>query len=766
MERFVQREDARAAAGGHAGGNGGRTGDGMHAGAPVVVNVASANVTVTNNYYGSKGISFQTLFIILLSALLIFATVNAGYRRSTRERRPAPRYADLESGSSDDERQLRIHQLSQDTPGTRTRTLNRTRQQQRRDNARQRLDFQGQPPNAAAAPAAAAAAAAPPSPGDSSDDEAADRPTTEWRNTHPSYLDHGPPNHICRHGCRAMLWKDELSFNMICCRKGNSLRLLNHFPPPPPLLQHQLLPPGRIAVLGTPNNAPRHLLGAVRRYNNALSMASSGSYAPPRPGISFLAVNGNMHHFIGAARPAPGTQPKFAQLYIIDDAYEQLQSRLQAIRFAHLPELNQDLMRDLQEMLQQRNRLVLEFKQACEIPIDQISQYEIVFKTNGTIDKRRYNAPRTNEVAGFMPGGENAQVAPMHVQAIRRNRTQTPAAVQAAPRDLTVRAQGADGQGNLMRISETHPLYEPLHFVLFYPCGNVGWSAAMEVGQRRKITLRDYCAFFMHDRNPTDYSLFIHGGKLFQEWLMAMHSRNTNMTLLYIVRKQDKLRVTDYASVRAAMRGGATDGSNLGRPTILPSTFVGSPRYMQQCFQDAMAVVRHYGKPDFFITMTCNPKWPEILDQLNPGQSVSDRPDIVARVFRIKLNALIEDLKKGRIFGKATAVVHVVEFQKRGLPHAHILLILVPEDKVRSPEEIDKFVCAEIPDEVAEPELYEAVKNHMLHGPCGTVNPNMVCMEEGHCSKEFPKAFQPETLSSADGYPKYRRRENNSIITK
>jgi hypothetical protein len=51
---------------------------------------------------------------------------------------------------------------------------------------------------------------------------------------------------------------------------------------------------------------------------------------------------------------------------------------------------------------------------------------------------------------------------------------------------------------------------------------------------------------------------------------------------------------------------------------ILPSSFSGNPRTMQQNYQDAMSIVRKNGKPDLFITMTCNPEWPEIKENLKP----------------------------------------------------------------------------------------------------------------------------------------------------
>jgi hypothetical protein len=97
---------------------------------------------------------------------------------------------------------------------------------------------------------------------------------------------------------------------------------------------------------------------------------------------------------------------------------------------------------------------------------------------------------------------------------------------------------------------------------------------------------------------------------------------------------------------------------------------------MQQNYQDAMAIVRKHGKPDLFITFTCNPNWNEVALALKKGQVPNDRPDIVARVFKQKLNQLIYDLNQNHIFGVPIVHAHVIEFQKRGLPHAHILLIL------------------------------------------------------------------------------------------
>ena len=58
----------------------------------------------------------------------------------------------------------------------------------------------------------------------------------------------------------------------------------------------------------------------------------------------------------------------------------------------------------------------------------------------------------------------------------------------------------------------------------------------------------------------------------------------------------------------------------MGRHVILPATFEGSPRSMHQHYLDAMAIVLNVSKPDLFITFTCNSQWPEIQNELYPGQ--------------------------------------------------------------------------------------------------------------------------------------------------
>ncbi|GBM43740.1 hypothetical protein AVEN_153380-1 [Araneus ventricosus] len=139
---------------------------------------------------------------------------------------------------------------------------------------------------------------------------------------------------------------------------------------------------------------------------------------------------------------------------------------------------------------------------------------------------------------------------------------------------------------------------------------------------------------------------------------------------------------------------------------------------MQQNYQDAMAMVRKFGKPDLFLTFTCNPSWSEILNCLEGVQCPEDRPDIIIRVFNMKLKELLEDICKHGIFGTVLAYIYVIEFQKRGLPHAHILLTLDSERKIRTnSKNSDNFVSAELPDPCTDLRLFQIVTKCMVHGP-------------------------------------------------
>ena len=89
------------------------------------------------------------------------------------------------------------------------------------------------------------------------------------------------------------------------------------------------------------------------------------------------------------------------------------------------------------------------------------------------------------------------------------------------------------------------------------------------------------------------------------------------------------------------------------------------------------------------------------------------------------------------------------------MPHAHILLWL--SEKIR-PNQIDDVISAEIPDPAEDPQLYNIITKHLIHGPCGPLNVTSPCMKDGKCTKKYPRSFLKETVTAENGYPLYRRR--------
>ncbi|XP_065664462.1 uncharacterized protein LOC136086119 [Hydra vulgaris] len=217
------------------------------------------------------------------------------------------------------------------------------------------------------------------------------------------------------------------------------------------------------------------------------------------------------------------------------------------------------------------------------------------------------------------------------------------------------------------------------------------------------------------------------------------HKRNTR--LAFIRNDQNKLRSEQYDPLHEHVNNLGNDHNvRPGRVVVLPSTYVRSPRALKEIFEDAVAIIKKYGKPDLFITFTCNPKWREITEYLYPGQTANDRPDLVIRVFKLKLNNLLNDIFRYSVLGKV-------------ITHAQL----------KTAHDINNLISAKIPDTIVNRDLYDVVKTCMLHGPCDILNPKSPCMKDGVCSKNYRKEFIDNTAAVHNGYPRYRCRDNDLV---
>ena len=74
------------------------------------------------------------------------------------------------------------------------------------------------------------------------------------------------------------------------------------------------------------------------------------------------------------------------------------------------------------------------------------------------------------------------------------------------------------------------------------------------------------------------------------------------------------------------------EGVKIGDRNFLGDGHHGSPRHLSKLAMNSLAVVSEFGKPTFFLTLTCNHMWPEVQSRLFPGQTTFDREDVVDQV--------------------------------------------------------------------------------------------------------------------------------------
>ncbi|OBZ77825.1 ATP-dependent DNA helicase PIF1, partial [Grifola frondosa] len=311
--------------------------------------------------------------------------------------------------------------------------------------------------------------------------------------------------------------------------------------------------------------------------------------------------------------------------------------------------------------------------------------------------------------------------------------------------------------GNTQNLPTVSRMWEPLAYPLFFPHGTLGWGICngTTVTDIAHIDPSIPSTQIWHYRarllRESRFSIF---GRLTNEYAVDMYTRDLDSRLQYIRSNQQRLREQD-----AELMGLSTveDSENI----YLPSSFLGSHRWASEQISDSLAIAAAYGNPTFFITMTCNTQWPEIQSQLRPGQNYTDIGVVVCRVFHRKLALLESTLKTmfpnagGEIYS-----IHSVEFQKRGLPHAHILIKYASNCIL--PLDIDQVVSAEMPQDPTDAAL---VRQFMLHNHPPLDRPaSKYCQREDangtrKCRFHYPQVLQSTTTIDSEGRVHYRRRK-------
>lgn len=508
--------------------------------------------------------------------------------------------------------------------------------------------------------------------------------------------------------------------------------------------------PDNLKSLFSPSNVfYKPFIENIRWINNSFACCSlsCNKFKFNTAGPYCFKISGNIYHkFNIFAQPNQEDLPTNGQLYFIDsadsiDIRKQTKSNLNA----ELLEYIETVMREnypyaksyrfMQEVYEEQKNI--SESNGVELP-----EVKMLFNVRSEYDPRRYNIPISNEIFAIVVTNASDEI---------------PAA------NVVVHLRGSKELQNIYPLSKC---VEPMTYPIFYPNKTQGWDYNIKDKRQKNISLCDFVKFRLYVRSDCDNFLPHHyGKKLFQQWVVDQYARIEWQRLQYIRKHQKEIcqftqkGIFDYLSNKAGQ-----SIVDISKIVSLPSSYQGSPQNMHQNFLDAMAIMNRAGKPEYFITFTCNPNDNDIQKCLLQDQTASDRPDIVARVFYLKVKKLLEEIIDGNLFGLVTGYTWVWEVQKRGLPHIHLLLSIANKDKKRSIDEIDKIISAEFPLD-DEPELFSLVSKFMVHGPC---NENSPCFNKlkNKCNKKFPKIFREQTEFSEDGYPNYKRSNNGCCVYK
>ncbi|XP_062085732.1 uncharacterized protein LOC133791836 [Humulus lupulus] len=524
----------------------------------------------------------------------------------------------------------------------------------------------------------------------------------------------GIPSYTCQY-CGAILWYEERTKKTqkvsdpkftFCCMEGRvHIPLLKEAPP---LLKF---------LLG-PNSGQKEFKFRknIRAYNSMFAFTSMGGRVDTSinqsAGPYIFRMSGQNYHHIGSLLPEVGKKPQFAQLYIYDTENDIGNQMDTLLRHGRKTEIEHEIVHELSQMLDQHNNLVKSFRMARDrFKAQPESTFRLRLLSSRTTDGRQYNMPTSSEVAGLIVG--DFSEANFERDVIVEHRTK-----------------------GIQRITDLHPSFMSMTYPLIHPYGEDEYRLGIPLRdvtessfKRQKLTMRQHYCFWLQQRLNEGHTL-LRSGRLLQQYIVDSYMAIEEERFRWIRNNQNKLRSDLFSGLMDDIHHSDSDCSKVGKSIIFPSSHTGGPRYRVQNYQDAMAICKWAGYPDLFLTFTCNPKWQEINDMIHLiGQKDdNNRVDIICRVFETKLFQLMHDLKKEQLFGKIISCIYTIEFQKRGLPHAHILLFLHSTLKNPSADHIDNIISAEIPDLNVDPDGYNAVNKFMIHGPCGKLNSNSPCM--------------------------------------
>ena len=281
------------------------------------------------------------------------------------------------------------------------------------------------------------------------------------------------------------------------------------------------------------------------------------------------------------------------------------------------------------------------------------------------------------------------------------NKSLTILSVMNCRRTGTMTLQVTTTDGSISNVSMESDMVEGLCFLLLFTHGEPGYTNDMKsyispadyimsrllmpekIGAEYMIAVAKYEGVDIIDRHTGERSVrnsddienmeeiygkrylrinrFMMMSRLAQYWVLDFFSRIRDQRLSVIDQLRDRImmgqqrqkrRIYNVAEdIEIEERRGAGYVEESKRDTFLPDSVHGSRHHMSALAKNALVLVSEYGPLHVFLTLTCNPDWPEIKSQLLVGQSAFDRPDVTVTVFKSRLDQIKANIRHGKYFG-------------------------------------------------------------------------------------------------------------------
>ena len=299
--------------------------------------------------------------------------------------------------------------------------------------------------------------------------------------------------------------KGERKFHL-CCHDGVV----------PPSLMKVTLPPELETLL----KSSSHFGHFIRRYNGAFALTTQEvDYDRTmmnlrNTGVYSFKINGEFHHYYTQnLMPVGKRKPRFAQLYIHDAQY-QLEERMQVFSG-----LNRNILETLQAMIHRVNKFVHLIP-----PMDVLKNVkEVNMNFEAVPEDKRYALPSEQEVAALLPLEEPKS----HYRAIRFTKH-----VVQNGEPITKSAQ----------ITQFNKIYDPLHYILMFPCGESGWTLNLKCGRTtnaKHITQTQFYVYRLFDRlEPNSGRHIPWMRRLFHQYIVDQYAKVEESRLNWIKNNQ------------------------------------------------------------------------------------------------------------------------------------------------------------------------------------------------------------------------------------